>query len=590
MREVNALTVGVTPYSLIYILFFLLFSSASFANEVSEKAKKILKQESGLRIEDYSRGEQQSVTQALERFKRAMDDRKNVKPIDLKANLSQLNLQQAMPEALLAEIDAEKKVVSIAEIRAIALENNLPIKIAQLEPVIQQTFVNEERAKFDNILFASVSYAEKDLAEASGDNVSFSTTNPALDKQQVKLTSQAQEKRMSEAELGLMVPLRTGGKVTISSPIDRKQSLGSFDSDEYNGALRFSFSQPLLRNAGVDVNEASIKIAGFEQQASAVKAKLQSMRIIATVDKAYWELQRAWAELNVRKQQYDFAMSNLEMVRRRVEEGVSAAIEINRAQVGLAAQMDALILAKTKVSISQRQLKFFLDGEVSQLTTDFVYIPSSQPSLVAYQLDKTKLIDEALQGRLELLEQELKLAADLTKIDYLENQTLPLFTLDYKYGALSDNNNSLNRIYDGVDSQRFNDWSIGLRFEMPITNEARLARLDRAIGERMQRLTTKTLQERSVTKEILDAVDYLEQDWQRIIAARQQVVIAGINYEAEVKQFKEGLRTMTEVQESLTRLGDAQLREIRAINDYQVSQIDLAYATGTLLGYSRVSF
>jgi outer membrane protein TolC len=45
---------------------------------------------------------------------------------------------------------------------------------------------------------------------------------------------------------------------------------------------------------------------------------------------------------------------------------------------------------------------------------------------------------------------------------------------------------------------------------------------------------------------------------------------------------------MTEVLETLTRLGDAQLREVRAVTDYQISLIDLAFATGTLLGHSHI--
>lgn len=91
-------------------------------------------------------------------------------------------------------------------------------------------------------------------------------------------------------------------------------------------------------------------------------------------------------------------------------------------------------------------------------------------------------------------------------------------------------------------------------------------------------------------KEIYDALDQVDQQWQRILAARQQVLIAGINYEAELKQFNEGLRTMTEVLETLTRLGEAQIKEVRAIGDYQVSLVDTAYATGTLLGYSKLNF
>ena len=125
---------------------------------------------------------------------------------------------------------------------------------------------------------------------------------------------------------------------------------------------------------------------------------------------------------------------------------------------------------------------------------------------------------------------------------------------------------------------------------MPISNEANKARLDRAVQQRGQRLTTKALQTLTIKKEIYNAVDQVEQNWQRILAARQQVLIAGINYEAELKQFNEGIRTMTEVLETLTRLGEAQIKEIKAIGDYQISLVDTAYATGTLLGYSKLDF
>jgi hypothetical protein len=47
---------------------------------------------------------------------------------------------------------------------------------------------------------------------------------------------------------------------------------------------------------------------------------------------------------------------------------------------------------------------------------------------------------------------------------------------------------------------------------------------------------------------------------------------------------------MTEVLETLTRLGEAQIKEVRAVSDYQVSMIDTAYATGTVLGYSNLDF
>ncbi|MGG7054479.1 TolC family protein [Nitrosomonas sp. ANs5] len=480
--------------------------------------------------------------------------------------------------------------LSIPEIRKIALENNLSLKIANIEPVIAETTVGEERAKFDNIIFANANLRHLDAPGIGGDNVKLSSSNPLLNDQRVKLSLEPQKIEQLNAEAGIAIPLRTGGVVTLSSPIERKITKGQLDSDEFRSALRFSISQPLLRNAGIAVNEASINIAHYERRAVDMKTRLQSIRVISIIDKAYWELFAAWAELDVRRQQYDLANQNLAMVQRRVDEGLTAAIEISRAEIGVTDRVESLIIANTKLKLSQRQLKFLLNDQTYTIDSDIHIVPTTTPTLVYYNLDRKQIASLALDGRLELLELELRLAADLTRIEFLENQTLPLFTLDYSYGALSNSRGSFSQTYEDVVHNRFNDWSIGLRFELPMTNEARRMQLQRAVQQRIQRLTTKTLQEQVVLREIYDVFDQVEQNWQRILATRQQVILAGINYEAELKQFKEGLRTMTEVLEMLTFLGEAQIREIHAVRDYQAALIDLAYATGTLLGYSRVEF
>jgi outer membrane protein len=337
------------------------------------------------------------------------------------------------------------------------------------------------------------------------------------------------------------------------------------------------------------VNEASIRIAALDQDSAQLRTRLQSIRIVTMVDKAYWDLYEAWAALDVRRNQYEYANQNLNMVKRRVQEGLTAAIEVNRAEIGVADRMEALIIAETNLKLAQRQLQFLLNELPEQGIANTPWVPATTPNLVKFEFDRDKLLKDALESRIELLDQELKLSADQLQIDYLQNQTLPMFTLDYQYGALSSSANRAGNIGQDLLNGQYNDWSIGLKFEMPVSNEARKAKLDKAIAQRMQRLTNKTLQTLTVKREIHDALDKVEQNWQRILAARQQVMIAGYNYEAELKQFNEGLRTMTEVLETLTRLGEAQLKEIRAINDYQIALIDLTFATGTVLGYTQIS-
>ncbi|XOV77099.1 MAG: TolC family protein [Phycisphaerales bacterium] len=85
-------------------------------------------------------------------------------------------------------------------------------------------------------------------------------------------------------------------------------------------------------------------------------------------------------------------------------------------------------------------------------------------------------------------------------------------------------------------------------------------------------------------------MDQLEASWQRILAARQRVLLAARTLQAERNQFDVGLRTSTDVLDAATNLADAQSAEVRALADYQIAQTDLAFATGTLLGATKVQW
>lgn len=570
------------------VLLGLLLCGSLAAEESRTAANKPsvqrLEQSEGFDLETYSGAKPQTLDEGFAESQEKFNLLKPKLRIDLKEALAE-------GRQLSVDIDeSEKQGLSIADIRARALKNNLSLQIVQFDPQIAQSVLGAEQAKFDNIIYASLRRSRENLPRSSGDIVNVKSTDPLLNERLVKLELAEQQIDYLDGEAGIAIPLRTGGVVRLSTPFERKRTTGVLGSDEYRRATRFSISQPLLRDAGREINEASIRIAELGKQAVDAKTRLQSIRVLSVIDKAYWDLYAAWAELEVRHQQYELAAGNLAMVRRMIEEGLVASIEASRAEIGVSDRIETLIVARTRLQMSQRQLKFLLNDPQYGMETEVMIRPESAPILLRYEFDRDRLVELAMQDRLDLLELELQLAADINQIQYLENQTLPLFTLDYSYGALSTANDSLSGAYRNPFDNRFNNWSVGLRFELPMTNEVRRNQLQQAVQQRMQRLTTKELQQLTVKREIYDALDQTEQQWQRIITSRQQAMLAGVNYEAELKQFNEGLRNMTEVLEMLSRLGEAQVKEIRAVVDYQVALIDLAYTTGTLLGYSKVEF
>ena len=188
---------------------------------------------------------------------------------------------------------------------------------------------------------------------------------------------------------------------------------------------------------------------------------------------------------------------------------------------------------------------------------------------------------------MEMLELELQLAIDASTVDLQRNARLPLVTLDYTYN-INGLGRSFGDAFDQMGDRSFEDWSFGVSAEIPIGNERAKARVHRAVLRRVQRLSTKQQRELVIRQEVYDTLDQLEQNWQRILAARQEVILAGRTYDGERRQFDVGIRTSTDVDDAAAELADAQSREIRALTDYQISQIDLAFATGTLLGRDRI--
>lgn len=506
-------------------------------------------------------------------------------------------------------------------VRRSVLENNLDLSVVIIEPDKARTRISEEEAKFDATIRVGASYKKQNPPALDGDFVQFTEKKTSLDQlikgyeagtsfvdtmQQLaegktpkadkvggfdggiaKLTTIEQTKESIDAELGLNVPLPTGGRVGVSQFLDRQNKLSPFYSDQSTSPLVFSISQPLLRNAGLDTNLASIRIARLAAKATSAKTKLVAIRLLAAAEKAYWKLYGARKLLEIREQLNELANRNLELVQKRADEGLVAPIEIIRAQAGVALQLEALIVARTNERIQERDLKRILNLEGVDLNSPTRLDITTPPTLLGYELAPEPLVNRALTNRMEMLEIEMELAADAIRVDFARNQTLPLISLDFEYGIV-DTGGTPGTAWQSAWDFDNSSYGIGIKGEIPVTNEARKAQLRRAVLTRTQRLATRAARELAIRQEVLDALDLLGQNWQRILAARQTAVVSGLNYEAERKQFDQGTRTMREVFEALAQLGDAQAREVGAIVAYQVSLVDLAYATGTLLGYSKV--
>ncbi|MEM9064830.1 MAG: TolC family protein [Planctomycetota bacterium] len=459
----------------------------------------------------------------------------------------------------------------LAEVRAAVLQNNLDLRVALLSPTQANARLSREEAAFDQVFTLNAQWSNNDApvinSTQSGESL-FQSINP-----------------------GVRVPLRSGGTAEFTLPTTRTRTDNQFATldPSYNTEVQFSFSQPLLRGAGRRANTHSIRLAAYDQQISEAQTKLEVIRQVANADRAYWLLYGARAQLEVRQQQLELAQEQLDRAERQERAGRASEVEVIRAQAGVADRLEQIIVAENEVLRQQRQLKELMNIDGLDIATRTLVVPETVPDPVEYEFNTAALTASAVSQRMELLELELRIASDASTIDFNRNQALPLVTLDYTYRW-----RGLGGVYnDAVDSlgqYQFISHIFGLNAEVPISNEAAKSAVREAILARLARLGTREARELSIRREVLDAVDQLEATWQRIIAARQSVLLNARTLLAEEREFNVGRSTSTDVLDASANLADAQSAEVRALVDYQIAQVDLAFATGTLLGASRVTW
>jgi len=459
--------------------------------------------------------------------------------------------------------------LTIEECRAAALENNLDLKVQLLNPTINEEGIAQAEAQFESVFFSNLNWSKTDSPTSS--TLSGSSTESVT------------------TDFGVRVPLRTGGTLTFDLPFSSFETDNSFSTlnPAYTSDLSVSLSQPLLRGAGVRTNTYSIRIATYQSQMSEMQSKIEVLRILNVVDRAYWRLYATRRTLEVRTQEYDLAVTQLERARRQVKLGVVAEVEVIRAESGVAERLESIIISENSLRNQERDLKRILNMPNLNMASATILIPTTEPNPFQYQLDTTKLIDTALSNRMELLEFELQLAIDASTIDLRKNELLPTFNFDYTY-TVNGLGGTLNDSIDMLIDKSFEDHRVGLRYEVPLGNQAAESRYRQALLQRIQTLASQERRELLVRQEMLNAIDQLETNWQRVLASRQNSILTARTLDAEQRQFDIGLRTSTDVLDAQARLASAQLSEISALTEYEVSKINIASAAGMLLGASHI--
>ncbi len=474
------------------------------------------------------------------------------------------------------------------------IKNNLGVAVAVLEPELAELSVSLARERFMPQLALDFSKSDQNQASYSW-----------LDASEQLSTSLNEY----SAQINQIIP--TGGNFTLSLQSSMYDTNRRFQTinPSYRSALRFDFSQPLLKNFGLKTNRKEILIAQNNKEISEMELKKSLQDTIYRVEEAYWNLVYSIELLKVRRQSLKLARDLLEKNKRAVEIGTLAPIEILSAEASVASREADILDTELAVKNNEDILKTIINLSAELEGADYIrVIPSDIPDSEEKEISVEQALLSALNNRPELQSLKREIATRELNLSYARNQVWPELTLRASYwspGISGDrilylNDNPLSGIIVGTlaggiseslkDALNFKykNWSLGLTLNIPLSSLTSRAQLAQAKVNLEQTLLRLKNQEQQIFLEIKTAVRDVQTNYKRVQAYRVARELAEKKLEAEEEKLKIGLSTNFFVLQYQTDLANAQSQELKAIIDYNLSLARLKKAMGVSLEERKI--
>ncbi len=198
-----------------------------------------------------------------------------------------------------------------------------------------------------------------------------------------------------------------GGQVSKTTVVGteaavRVEGNSSLDEPTYGLSTTLSVTQPLLRGAGREVGESSLRQAQSAEDAARLAARRTASALARDALVAYWELWYAERALEIDARARDTARLALDETRARIEQGAAAQIDALQFETRLASLEETVVVAAAEVRRLSVRLAALtgLAREGTRVLPD----PSETPPMSAAEPQADAALRAALEDAPELRE------------------------------------------------------------------------------------------------------------------------------------------------------------------------------------------
>jgi outer membrane protein TolC len=471
-----------------------------------------------------------------------------------------------------------RETISLADAAIRALQHNLDINISRQTKNSRLADITVEQAKFDPTLSVNgqynrnVSPLNRPVFGATGNTLTGITTF---------------DQRTQSVTLDATTNLLTGGNVDLNySPsrtnVNQNVATGFLFNPAYTGGLVLTLTQPLLRNAGIDVTKTFIRVAQNNAIVEEHVFRDRVLTVVATVEQTYWEVVFANENLKVAEAALKAAQELLASNRAKAKAGIMSIVDVLQAEAAVASRVEQVLIADKTIRDQEDQLRRLLNPAEEDLRQDLRLTPLDQPIVTLEPISLQEAIDIAIEQRPEIAQAKKNMETSDLNTKFAKNQILPTLSFQGTMGMAGlgkDYTDSVNQNFSGD----YYNYGAGLVLSYPLGNRSAWS----TYNKRQLEATNAEASIVSVRQQIIvgvrEAVRRVQTDFKRIETTRSARIMAEKQLQAEQERLKVGLSTTRFVLDFQRDLATAQGNELRATVDYNKSLSNLARHKATTL-------
>jgi len=459
--------------------------------------------------------------------------------------------------------------------------------------------------------------------EASFDHVANQRTNNV--QQSAAQNGQGYfDERNDIYDAGLESLVPTGGKIRLGYTLSDlgnniyggnvlETPTNQIWTKQYQTFAGVTFTQPLLKNAGLTPTLANLRLAALDTDVAFQTYRQQLMLTLFRAEGAYWNLYFAQEQVHFFDQSVAVAQGVLDDSREKLKAGQDAELDVLEAQSALAlrntkrndalqnyydAQGELLVLMGKQQPYPPRH---YYDGTSSKPDTlyppdlsqavagnSFVYRVVDQPRETSPALSFEDNFQDAFALNPDYLIQQKKLDAERLRLGLAKNQLLPELNLKASYGVNGLGLNP-NTSWEMAQSADFVSWAVGLEFSVPLAGDIKdrnlyqAARIDLdAADVRLKGVETEISSGLNTAIQKADGWEQSIQSYQTVVHFNEELL------KTQLERLKAGRVDGHRVLDVESDLLDSRQELANALTQYQHSLLQVEVIAGNLLKHRNL--